>query len=415
MEQKEMIALMEKVVGETLNEGAIGTVIDDKLKALLAPIDQKLVRLGELKDDTQPEKISFSKFLGDVRRAAMNPRAPADQVLKWLKPHQLVLAQSGINEEMIPPGIKKDLYEGTDSAGGYLVPTEEARELLNVATELFSVVPGLCRQVPMRTHQITFPTLSSGLTAYWVPEATATIGLTPNAAQQTSGEKYRSDITLGQMAITAYVCAVKVVVSNQLLDDSDPAVDQVLRMLFAETLGDAWDDACLGGTGAATDPITGLNSKIVTNALNAGAVFNYDDILDLFFGVLDNDSKANPVAVGTTKAEKMLMKVKDNDGQYVYKGPRESLGTPTLWGQPFYRDGNISNTLGAGANETRLYAGDFRRHAYAGKRMGLIVKTNPWAEPFFSFNQTAFLAEFRVGFTVDDEKYFSKMDGVPTA
>ena len=45
---------------------------------------------------------------------------------------------------------------------------------------------------------------------------------------------------------------------------------------------------------------------------------------------------------------------------------------------------------------------------------GLIIKTNPWAEPFFSYNQTAFLAEFRVGFTVDAEKYFSKMDGVPT-
>jgi len=415
MDQNEIIALMEKTIGESLNEDSIGAVVDSRLHAALAPIDAKLVKIGELQDTDQPEKITFSQFLGDVRRAAMNPQQPLEHALRHLKPEQLIRAKSNINEDMLPPEFKKDLYEGTNSAGGYLVPTEESRELLNTATELYSVVPGLCRQVPMRTHQITFPTLSSGLTAYWVPEATATIGLTPTDALQTSGEKYRSDITLGQMAITAYVCAVKVVVSNQLLDDSDPAVDMVLRALFAETLGDAWDDACLGGTGAATDPITGLNAKCTTNALNAGAVFNYDDILDLFFAVLDNDSKANPVAIGTTKAEKVLMKVKDNDGQYVYKGPREALGTPTIWGQPFYRDGNISNVLGTNSNETRLYAGDFRRHAFAGRRMGLIVKTNPWAEPFFSFNQTAFLAEFRVGFNVDDEKYFSKLDGVPTA
>lgn len=415
MERNEIIQVIEEAVGKSFNEESIGGIVDARLAKALEPIDRKLVKIGELADETQPEKATFSQFLGDVRRVAMNPQAALDQCLKHIKPSQLVRANSNINPDMLPPEFKKDLYEGTTTVGGYLVPTEESRELLNVAAELYSVVPGLCRQVPMRTHQITFPTLTSGLTAYWVPEATATTGIAPTGALQTSGEKYRSDIVLDQMSIVAYVCAVKVVVSNQLLDDSDPAVDQVLRALFAETLGDAWDDACLAGTGAATDPISGLNALISTNALQAGAVFDYDDLLDLFFGVLDNDSKANPVAIGTTKAEKKLMKVKDNDGQYVYKGPRESLGVPTVWGQPFYRDGNISNVLGTNADETRLYAGDFRRHAYAGRRMGMIVKTNPWAEPFFSFNQTAFLAEFRVGFAVDHEKYFSKMDGVPTA
>lgn len=415
MDQKEIIELLEKAVGESFNEETIGKVVDERLQKALEPIDKKLVKIGELADDTQPENVTFSQFLGDVRRVAMQPQTPVEQSLKFLKPGQLVGAKSNINEDVLPPEFKKDLSEGTNSAGGYLVPTEESRELLNVATSLYSVVPGLCRQVPMRTKQITFPTLTSGLTAYWVPEATATIGLTPDGTQQTSGEKYRSDVVLGQMAIIAYVCAVKVVVSNQLLDDSDPAVDEVLKVLFAETLGDAWGHACLGGAGTATDPITGLNSRITTNALQAGAVFNYDDMLDLFFGVLDNDAKANPVAIGTTKAEKKLMKIKDNDGQYVYKSPREPLGTPTVWGQPWHRDGNISNVLGTNSDETRLYAGDFRRHAFAGRRMGLIIKTNPWAEPMFSFNQTAFLAEFRVGFNVDDEKYFSKMDGVPTS
>ena len=415
--REKIIPIFEEVLDQKFNEETVAKLVDQnpKLVEALKTVNKGAVIIGELPDEIMREgKVTLSQFLGDVRRRAMNPQADPANCLRFLKPDQLITADSNIPMDRIPVEIRKDLYEGLNTAGGYLVPTEESRELLNVATELYSVVPGLCRRVPMRTHQITFPTRTSGLTAYWIPEATATLGKTPTGEYQTYGEKLRSDLILGQMTLTAFVCAVKVVVSNQLLDDSDPQIETILRGLFSETLADAWDDACLDGAGTALDPITGLNTLITTNALAAGAVFNFDDIIDLVFGVIDNDSRANPVIIGTTKAEKVLMKVKDADGQYLYKGPREVADVPSVWGHGYYRDGNISNVLGAGTNETRLYSGDFRRHGFAGERMGLIIKTNPWAEPFFSFNQTAFLAEFRVGFTVDAEKYFSKMDGVPT-
>ena len=50
-----------------------------------------------------------------------------------------------------------------------------------------------------------------------------------------------------------------------------------------------------------------------------------------------------------------------------------------------------------------------------GQRQGLVVKTNPWAEPYFSYNQTAFLAEVRIGFNLSDEKRFAMLSAVPTA
>jgi len=412
MEKADMIALMEEVVGANFNEETIGAVLDEKLEKYLLPIKRADVLIGEQVQEKETEKpVTFSQFLGDLRRAAMGGRG---EPLKWMDPDNLIKADSGIDPERIPADIRKDLYEGTTTTGGYLVPTEESRTLLNVAAENFSVVPGLCRPVPMRTHQITFPTLTSGLTAYWIPEATTTSGVTPDGTGQSSGEKILSDIVLGQMSLVAYVCAVKVVVSNQLLDDSDPQIDSILRNLFAETLGDAWDTACLQGTGAATDPITGLNSLITTNALTAGATFDFDDIIDLIFGCIDNDSKSYPSIIGNTKAEKVLMKVKDNDKQYIYKKPRERLGIPDVWGHPYHRDGNVPNTLGTNSDKTRLYGGDFGRHGYAGRRMGLIIKTNPFGEPYFSYNQTALLAEFRVGFNADSEANFSKLDGVPT-
>nr|BDD47306.1 hypothetical protein 9 [bacterium] len=415
MEKKEIIEVIEKTVGECFNEDTYKKYVDDALEKHLKPLDKKHVIIGELpQDQVKDESVTFSQFLGDIRRACGGYSDNVGGALKALKEDQLVFRKAGYDMEALPGGLKKDLYEGTGSAGGYLVPTEESRELINIAGESFSVVPGLCRQVPMRTNQITFPTLTSGLTAYWIPEATSTLGVTPDGTGQASGEKIMSNLVTGQMAITAFVCAVKVVVSNQLLDDADPMIDSILKALFAEALGDAWDTACLQGAGSTTDPITGLNSKISTNALAAGAQFNYDDLIDLIFAPLHQDSKSQVQIIGNSYSEKVLMKVKDNDGQYVYKSPREEAGTPVIWGRPFMRDGNVPSNLGTGSDETRLYSGDFRKHGYAGRRMGITVMANPYAEPYFSYNQTAFRAEFRVGFNVDHEKYFAKMDGIPT-
>ena len=415
MEKNEIIEAIEKAVGESFNEETYKKYIDDALEKHLTPLDRKHVIIGEIpQDQMADESVTFSQFLGDIRRACGGYRDQIGGELKYLKAEQIIKRDAGYDMEALPAAMKKDLYEGTGSAGGYLVPTEESRELINIAAENYSVVPGLCRQVPMRTNQITFPTLTGGLTAYWIPEATSTLGVTPDGTGQASGEKILSNITTDQLAITAYVCAVKVVVSNQLLDDSDPAIDAILRALFAEALGDAWDTACLQGAGSATDPITGLNSKISTNALVAGATFDWSDILDLVFKPLHQHSKSQVQILGNTYAELKLLKVKDNDGQFIYKGPRDDASTPSVWGRPYRRDGNVPSNLGVDGNETRLYSGDFRRHGYAGNRMGISIMTNPFAEPYFSYNQTAFRAEFRVGFNVDHEKYFAKMDGVPT-
>ncbi len=230
----------------------------------------------------------------------------------------------------------------------------------------------------------------------------------------------RSDATFGQLALTAHVLAVKVVVSNQLLDDSDPGVDQVLAGLFAETLGQAFDVACLRGAGTSGDPIRGLATQVTTNALTAAETFGFDDLADLVFRIYQEAPFAAQVPIlGHPKAEKVLMKLKDQYGDYLYRQPgqprAEGEAYPRVWGEPFVRDPNILTNLGTGTNQTRLFAGDFAGSALVGVRQGLVIKTNPFAEPYFSFNQTAFLAEARLGFDLATEKPFAVLGGVPTA
>lgn len=408
MKDTKIIELLEKATGLELDEQTIKGLIDGRLEKALSAVEAKQIGLGVHLPGTG---VGLSKYLGDVRRLGQG------QAPQHLEMDQLV-GVGGPELKQFTPAKAKDLREGATSAGGYLVPSGESGEVLNLVNN-YSAVKGLCREVPMASNQITFPTVSGGLTAYWVPEAsdTETYGLGDGV---THGEKPRSDATFGQLAVTSHVLAVKVVVSNQLLDDSDPGVDQVLRSLFAETIGQAFDVACLRGAGSAADPITGLSGKISTNALTVSGSFDFDDVSSLIFAVYENAPHAAEVPVlGHPKAEKMMMAIKDADGEYIYRQPgqprAENQSRPQVWGEPFVRDPNILTNLGTGTDETRLFAGDFAGSAIVGLRQGLVVKTNPWAEPYFSYNQTAFLAEVRIGFNLSDETRFASLSAVPTS
>ena len=408
MKQAKIIELLEQATGLELDEQSLKGLIDQRLEKVLGAVEPGQVSLGA---PAAMPGVGLSRYLGDVRRLGMGA-AP-----RHLESGQMVsLGGPGLKQVEAPR--VKDLREGATTAGGYLVPSEESGEVLNLVNN-YSAIKELCRQVPMNSNQITFPTISGGLSAYWVPEAvdTETYGLGDGVAH---GEKPRSDATFGQLALTAHVLAVKVVVSNQLLDDSDPGVDLVLRELFAETIGQAFDVACLRGAGAATDPITGLAGKISTNALSVSGSLSFDDLAGLIFAVYQNAPHAATVPVlGHPKAEKVLMTLKDSNGDYIYRQPgqprAEGQERPLVWGEPFVRDPNIATNLGSETDETRLFAGDFAGSALVGLRQGLVVKTNPWAEPYFSYNQTAFLAEVRMGFNLSDEKRFAMLSAVPTA
>jgi|GEM_PF-1194378 len=407
MEIKDIISLVEQALDKKFNEDTIGKIIDDKLKAHLAPLNKSQVIVGDVTVDKGPG-VTFSQWLGDLVRVSKG--APA--LFTKNTESAFIKGVTGINPKYLAalaPEARKSLYEATDSAGGYLVPTEEARILLDLTTN-WAVIEGLCQAVPMRTNQITFPTLTSGLTAYWIPEAQTAIPST-----QATGAKVESSPTFAAMTITTHVLAILVYVSNQLLDDSDPSIDQVLYNIFGKTLGKYFDIACLGGTGAATDPVYGLDSLVTTNLLTTGALADFDDIVDLIYSCLDNtDGGTTTIDIlGHTKAERVLLKVKDNDGQYVYKRPLDPKGVGSLWGEPWRRDNNITTTSGTNSDKTKVYAGDFANYGYVGSRNQIVIKANPWGDGFPT-NQTIFLAEFRKGFQISKESVFSILSGFPT-
>jgi HK97 family phage major capsid protein len=198
-------------------------------------------------------------------------------------------------------------------------------------------------------------------------------------------------------------------ISNQLLADSNPAVDQLVTADLAKRLVALEETAFIAGTGT-NQPLGILNTPGIT--ATTVATTPIDVLLD---AILDSIAKVES-AHGSPSAILMhprtwtrLLKAKTTAGAY-YLGPagpgnfpdvtsaRTGVRGPakSIWGYPVVTSNRIPTNLGAGTNESRVIVGDFRE-ALILDRQGITVDESPHV--FFTTNQTVFRSEMRVGFT----------------
>lgn len=133
-------------------------------------------------------------------------------------------------------GILATATEGTDSAGGYLVPTELSSAIIDVQQRA-GIARDLCRVIPMSSDALNVPKKSGGLTVDYPSEG---------------GSITASDQTWAQVSLAAVTRAVLAKSSNQLLAD---AVINVLDDL-ASQIGIAFavqmDNELINGDGTGT-------------------------------------------------------------------------------------------------------------------------------------------------------------------
>ncbi len=136
----------------------------------------------------------------------------------------------------------KALGEGTDSAGGFLVPEEFRAQLLARSLER-SVVRPYATKIPMRTDTINIPkvldtthtsSVYGGVIAYWTEEA---------------GSKTAVDPVFGSIKLIAKKLTGYTYASDELLADSAIGLEALLAQQFGGALGWYEDLAFLRGTG----------------------------------------------------------------------------------------------------------------------------------------------------------------------
>jgi HK97 family phage major capsid protein len=123
------------------------------------------------------------------------------------------------------------------TAGGFLVPEQFSRELVEYLRHL-SVVRPNARIIPI-AGTLVMPVQTSGVAATYIGE-----NLDDNA----------QDITFGQVRFVARTLRALVASSNDLIRNSSPEADAVIRDDLAGGLAEAQDLAFIRGTGVGDNP-----------------------------------------------------------------------------------------------------------------------------------------------------------------
>lgn len=290
-------------------------------------------------------------------------------------------------EGLNPEG--KAMTEGVDAQGGYLVRPQVERQIVQ-ARELDNVLRQLCSKLTVTTNSIQLDQLGLTTTAGWVAEL----------AQKPES----TGMTLATVTANVFTAAGLATISNQLLADSNPAVDGLVTADLTKRLVALEESAFLSGSGSG-QPLGILNTPgIGATALSSTAIVDLlDAILDAIADV-ETDHGAPTAILMHPRTWTRILKARDAQGAYYIdptggpQDPRTGQRGPvkTLWGYPVVTTNRMPTNMGSGTNESRVVVGDFRE-ALILDRQGITVDES--SHVYFTTNQTVFRVEERVGFT----------------
>ena len=246
------------------------------------------------------------------------------------------------------------LSEGVDANGGYLVPTEFEKFIVDTLKEE-NVMRRLCKVITTDNER-KIPVAATHSTAAWTAE---------NAAYT------ESNPTFAQKTIDAY----------KLTD---------LVKVFAYAFGAAEEQAfCVGiGTGQPTGLFTTNGGTVGVTAASATAVTT-DEVISLIYA-LKAPYRKNAKFLMNDATVSALRKLKDSNGQYLWQ-PSLQAGQPDrLLGYEIYTS-PYAPTLAAGA--LSIAFGDFQSYWIADRTGRTVQRLN---ELYSTNGQVGFVATERV-------------------
>lgn len=291
------------------------------------------------------------------------------------------------------------MTEGTPTQGGYLVQPELERQLL-LAREADNVIRPLVSSITVNTNAIQLDQLGIKTAAAWTAELATKF-------EETA-------MTIKSITASVFTAAGLATISNQLLADSNPAVDQLVTTDLAKRLVALEEISFLSGSGEG-QPLGILNTPevgttLLTNsedpATEGGLL---DAILEAIAAVQLEWGQPSAIVMHP-RTWTRIIKSRDTAGHYTI-APRNNFGagydpaTPrtfvtgpeqTLFGVNVILSNRIPTNLGEGTDESRVIVGDFQE-ALILDRQGITLDSSEHV--YFTANATIFRAECRVGFT----------------
>lgn len=267
--------------------------------------------------------------------------------------------------------VQNALSIGTDSEGGYLVPDEYEKKLVQaLEDEVF--FRSLANVIKTSSGDRKIPIVTSRGEAAWIDEG---------------GQFPESDDSFGQTSIGAYKLATMIKVSDELLNDSVFNIENYISKEFARRIGTKEEEAFFVGDGKGKPE--GLFGSADLGVTAATVSITFDDVMDLFYSLRAPYRKKATWLLNDSTV-KAIRKLKDGNGNYIWQ-PSVRDGEPDRILNRPYRTSIYVPELAAG-NRVMAF-GDYSYYWIADRQGRSFKRLN---ELYATTGQVGFLASERV-------------------
>jgi HK97 family phage major capsid protein len=239
------------------------------------------------------------------------------------------------------------LSKGTTTAGGFLVPTDFYNQLIRALRFMGSMASLATEVVTDSGDSIQVPANTAHGTAAWLAEA---------------GSYSPSDETFAQVTLGANKATSKIIVSEELLQDSAFDLDSFLAREFGERIGVLENTAYIKGSGTGQpqgllSSATASNITTSTAAVGNATSFTYSALVTAIFA-LPKQYRDNASFIVNDQAARNLYLMLDSQNRPLWNVNVATTGPDTFLGYPIYTDPDVP---APGANNISVLFGDWKR------------------------------------------------------
>jgi HK97 family phage major capsid protein len=281
---------------------------------------------------------------------------------------------------------RRALAEGSDSAGGFTVPTILSARLIDALRAESVVTQAGAQMLPLTSDAQSIAAVATDPVPAWRSE---------NATVAESGPTFRS------VPMAPKSLAVMTRVSRELFEDSLNLESELPRILAA-AMAVELDRVALLGSGSDPEPLGVANTAGIGTTAHDAALTAFAPLVTARTGILAANAGPVTAFIAHPRDEGELTGFVASDGQPL-NAPGAVSAIPMLTTTSIPIDG------GAGSDESVIFAGNFG-HLLIGMRSEIRVEI--LRERFTDSHQFAIVAHLRADIAVEHAKAFHAITGV---
>ena len=252
--------------------------------------------------------------------------------------------------------IRKALSEGSDGAGGYLVPTEYRAELIRRVPELSELFP-LVRKVPVIGDSGEYPKLDADVAITW-------------------GRSENDNITVSDPSFTQLTWTVRnmsaiTYLSRELVSDANPGIVETVTALFSEAVAAERDKMIAIGDGS-TQP-QGIYSAAGLSSVAVNGSLDYAALVELKFALSRKYHRGARWVMNSTNLQRITALTDDN-GLPVFRDAIVAGESPRILGKEYAIQDDLPDSV--------IFFGDLSHYLWFDRERMMIESTSTGGDTF---------------------------------